>query len=261
MYSWNIQNCIPHPIICFLGIQAKNGPLSIRTKPHVQDCQCVRVYGRPGEWQSLVRACECCSLIWEGTDMGLSVTRWGRFRELVQALRLVRLLRESLKFCIQIWSENLMNCKRRMLLMSSKTHLLADALTGAQRFIFSICYFVHKQVKIYLVNSFRSVCIFVYLWVLRWPFVYTTCTVHMICTLVYTCPLYTWSVHRSRVPTRRKLIKDDPCCCLAWTRITENRDTLCIYSMNCLRDLKGTTTVNFEISRGECTWIFMMQIF
>ena len=147
MDSWNIQNCIPNSIICFLGIQAKNGPLSIRTKPHVQDCQCVRVYGRPGEWQSLVRACECCSLIWEGTDMGLSVTRWGRFRELVQALRLVRLLRESLKFCIQIWSENLMNCKRRMLLMSSKTHLLADALTGAQRFIFSICYFIHKQVR------------------------------------------------------------------------------------------------------------------
>jgi len=68
--------------------------------------------------------------------MGLSVTRWGRFRELVQALRLVRLLRES---------------------------LLADALTGAQRFIFSICYFVHKQVEIYLINFFCSVCIFVYL--------------------------------------------------------------------------------------------------
>ena len=169
MYSWNIQNCFPHPIIYFLGIQAKNGPLSIRTKPHVQDCQCVRVYGRPGEWQSLVRACECCSLIWECTDMGLSVTRWGRFRELVQALRLMRLLRESLKFCIQIWSEKFMRI--RMLLMSIKTHLLADALIGAQRFIFSICYFVHKLVEIYLVNSFRSVCIFVYLRAQRWPFV------------------------------------------------------------------------------------------
>ena len=209
MYSWNIQNCFPHPIIYFLGIQAKNGPLSIRTKSHVQDCQCVRVYGRPGEWQSLVRACECCSLIWEGTDMGLSVTRWGRFRELVQALRLVRLLRESLKYCIQIWYESFMNCKSRILLISSKTHLLADALTGAQRFILSICYFVHRQVEIYLVNSFSSVCIFVYLWVQRWPWACVhnlyrthdlyTCvhmsTVHIICTQEpFACPLgESWS--------------------------------------------------------------------
>ena len=195
MYSWNIQNCIPHPIICFLGIQAKNGPLSIRTKPHVQDGQCVRVYGRPRKWKSLVTA---CSFIWECTDMGLSVTMWGRFRELVQALRLVRLLRESLKFCIQVWSENFMNCKSRMLVISSKTHLLADALTGAQRFIFSICYFIHKQVIfgqprlqcLYLCISLSSALIVC---------VHDLYTVRMICTPVYTCPLYTWSVHRSRV--------------------------------------------------------------
>ena len=78
-----------------------------------------------------------------------------------------------------------------------------------------------------------------------------TWSVHL-CTHVHcTHDLYTGAVC---VPTWTELIKDDPCCCLAWTRITENRDTLYIYSMNCLRDLKGTTTVNFEISRGEFLW-------
>ena len=209
MYSWNIQNCIPNSIICFLGIQAKNGPLSIRTKPHVQDCQCVRVYGRPGEWQSLVRACECCSLIWEGTDMGLSVTRWGRFRELVQALRLVRLLRESLKFCIQIWSENFMNCKSRMLVMSSKTHLLADALTGAQRFIFSICYFIHKQV---IFGQFRLQCLYL---CISLSSALTVCVHELNSTHdLYTC------VHMSTV---HMICTQEPCACplgQSWSKTT-----------------------------------------
>ena len=94
-----------------------------------------------------------------------------------------------------------MNCKSRMLLMSSKTHLLADALTGAQRFIFSICYFVHKQVEIYLVN-FISQCLYL---CISLSSALTVCVHDLYSTHdLYTC------VHMSTV---HMICTQEPCAC------------------------------------------------
>ena len=42
-----LRNFVPDPIICFFGVQAKNGSLSVRAESHVKHCQGVGVDGRP----------------------------------------------------------------------------------------------------------------------------------------------------------------------------------------------------------------------
>ena len=44
----SLQISLSHPVIGFFGVQTEDGSLSIWAEPHVEHCQGVGVYGRPG---------------------------------------------------------------------------------------------------------------------------------------------------------------------------------------------------------------------